>query len=322
MHSTVVRTCSLAASLCLLALSAGASSAGADSFLPVNTAPTLVPLSLSSSIQPDDDASAAVYTYSATVADLDTLNDLTAVTLCLYHTTGGSSDCSSLNPANTVKLTWTQATNSFAIDGNSSNSYWALGTGADASSAPADLTAMTGTFSFKFTVSEAMREGGWTAKLTADDGVAAPVSNATLTTTVQHYSAIAARSQKDFGTLAANVPGDATDTPTVTSNGGVFYSMTAGSFTNDSYSFALRTSAGAPTAGQVTFDCLVGGSWSLGVGAVRVGSTATQLSASQLGTGTLEGGTGLANTCRLQHGGGRPVGTYSFTVVNTVGNDA
>ena len=106
------------------------------------------------------------------------------------------------------------------------------------------------------------------------------------------------------------------------SNGQTALSATAGNFTNGTYTFTLLTTgltSSAPAAGQVTFDCQVAASFTE-ASATRVGTTSTQLSANQTPTGTAENGTAVANSCRLAHGGQRPVGTYSFTVVNAIGN--
>jgi len=297
--------------------------ASADQFALANTAPTVATPSLSTPIQPDAGASAAVYSYSIVVGDADTLNDLSTVTLCLYLTTGGDSTCATPDPTTDVKLVWTQSTNAFTIDDGSVNSYWALGSGVDASSSPT-LTGTSGTFTYKFTVSEATREGGWTAAVTATDSSAAAASNSTATTTVNHYSAITTRVSQDFGTLGSGLVNGVvrTATPTVTANGQTTYSMTGGNFTDGTYTFTLLTTgltSAGPAVGEVTFDCQVASTFTEG-SATRVGATSTQLSAAQTATGTPEGGTAVANSCRLAHGGQRPVSTYTATVVNAVGN--
>lgn len=296
--------------------------ASAEQFAPANTAPTVATPTLSASIQPDAGASGTVYSFGITVGDADTLNDLSTVTVCLYLTTGGDSTCATPDPTTDVKLVWTQSTNAFTIDDGSVNSYWALGTGADVSASPT-LTGTSGTFTYKFTVSEATREGGWTAAVTADDGVAT-ASNSAATTTVNHYSAITTRVSQDFGTLGSGLVNGVVKTasPTVTANGQTTYSMTAGNFTDGTYTFTLKTTgltSEAPAAGEVTFDCQVASTFTE-ASAVRVGSTSTQLSANQTSTGTAEGGTAVDNSCRLAHGGQRPVSTYTATVVNAVGN--
>lgn len=297
--------------------------ASADEFTTANSAPTVSSPSLSASIQPDAGASDTVYSYSVTVGDADTLNDLSTVTVCLYRTTGGDSTCATPDPTTTVKLTWTQSTDAFTIDDGSVNDYWALGSGADASTSPT-LTGTSGTFTYKFTVSEATREGGWTAAVTATDTSAAAASDSTATTTVNHYSAITTRVSQDFGTLSASLAsgGTSTASPTMTANGQTTYSMTAGDFTDGTYTFTLKTTgltSEGPAAGEVTFDCEVASTFTES-SAVRVGSTSTQLSADETTTGTPEGGSAVDNSCRLAHGGQRPVSTYTFTVVNAVGN--
>lgn len=296
--------------------------ASADQLTTENSAPTVSTPSLSASIQPDAGASDAVYSYDITVGDADTLNDLTTVTVCLYQTTVGDPTCATPDPATDVKLTWTRSTNVFTIDDGSANDYWALGSGADASVSPT-LTGTSGTFTYKFTVSEATRQGSWTAVVTATDTSAASASDSTATTTVNHYSAITTRVSQDFGTLGAGLAsaGTSTTSPTVTANGQTTYSMTGGDFTDGTYTFTLKTTgltSEAPGAGEVTFDCEVASTFTQAT-ATRVGSTSTQLSATQTTTGTPEGGSAVANSCRLAHGGERPVSTYSATVVNTVG---
>ncbi len=297
--------------------------ASADQFATTNSAPTVSSPTLSASIQPDAGPSDTVYSYSITVGDADTLNDLDTVAVCLYQTTVGDSTCATPDPTTDVKLTWTQSTNGFTIEDGSVNDYWALGTGADASVSPT-LTGTSETFTFKFTVSEATREGGWTAAVTATDTSAASASDSAATTTVNHYSAITTRVSQDFGTLSAGLGGAGTSiaSPTVTANGQTTYSMAAGDFTDGTYTFALKTTgltSEGPAAGEVTFDCDVASTFTEG-SSTRVLSTSTQLSAAETATGTAEDGAALDNACRLAHGGQRPVSTYSFTVVNAIGN--
>ncbi len=315
----VVVSMSLVALLGLTVSATGV--AQADEFITGNTAPTVATPALSASIQPDAGASAVVYSYSVVVGDADTLNDLSTVTVCLYLTTGGDATCATPDPATDVKLTWTQSTNAFTI-ANGSTTYWALGTAGDVSTAPT-LTGTSGTYTFKFTVSEAMREGSWTAAVTADDGVATAADSAA-TGTVNHYSAITARVAQAFGTVTSGLLNGVVSTasPTVSSNGQTTYSATAGNFTDGTYTFTLKTdglTSVAPAAGEVTFDCEVAATFTE-ASATRVGTTSTQLSATETTTGTVENGSTVANSCRLAHGGQRPVSAYSFVVVNAIGN--
>lgn len=296
--------------------------AQADEFITGNTAPTVATPALSASIQPDTGASAVVYSYSVVVGDADTLNDLSTVTVCLYLTVGGDATCATPDPATDVQLTWTESTNAFTI-ANGSTTYWALGTEGNVSTAPI-LTDTSGTYTFNFTVSEAMREGSWTAAVTATDVSAATASNSAATATVNHYSAITARVGQAYGTVTSGLGNGVVSTasPTVSSNGQTTYSATAGDFTDGTYTFTLKTdglTSVAPAAGQVTFDCQVAATFTE-ASAFRVGSTSTLLSAAETSTGTIEDGSTVANSCRLAHGGERPVSTYSFVVVNAIGN--
>lgn len=312
----------------------GASPAGAEEFTPQNSAPTLSSPAFAmpgaqTAFEPDAAASDEVYAYAVTVGDAESLDDLNTVSVCLAHSlkedgaTAGEGDatCGTINPQDTVKLTWTRATNAFSISAGAST-YWALGTGGDVSTAPTDLTATTGTVTFRFTVSEAMREGTWKATATAADISAATASDNSETKAVNAYSSITARAQQNFGTLASGGAGaTATASPTVTSNGATTVSLTGGSFVNGAYSFALKTTGAtstAPAAGEVTYDCMTGETFTE-ASATRVGSTATSLGTATA-TGTAEGGSAVSNICRLKHGGQRPAGAYSFTVVNAIAN--
>lgn len=297
--------------------------ASADQFTTTNSAPTVSAPSLSASISPDAGASETVYSYSITVGDADTLNDLGTVTVCLYQTLVGDPTCATPDPTTDVELTWTQSTDAFTIEDGSVNDYWTLGTGVDASSSTT-LTGTSGTFTFKFTVSEATREGGWTAAVTAVDSSAGSATDSAATTTVNHYSAITTRVSQDFGTLGSGLANGVVQTasPTVTANGQTTYSMTAGDFTDGTYTFTLNAAgltSEAPGAGEVTFDCQAASTFTEG-SATRVGTTSTQLSANETTTGTPEGGSTVDNSCRLAHGGQLPVSTYTTTVLHTVGN--
>lgn len=305
----------------------------ADEFTPENNAPELTDPAFSYpggqvQIEPDGGASDEVYGYSVTVTDADSLEDLEDVQICLYHSlaadgvTPGAGDptCATTDPRHTVLLTWDRATDTFSIDAGGST-FWALATGADESTSPADLTVPSGVLTFNFTVSEAAREGTWTANGTATDRSSATGTNDEATATVAPYSSITTRVQQDFGILAAGAPATATASPTVVSNGTTELSLTAGDFTSGTHSFTLETggdTSDAPTSGRVTFDCVTGDTFDEG-DATRVGTAPTAIGTTTV-DGTAEGGAAVDNTCRLIHGGGRPVDTYEFTVVNTIAN--
>lgn len=313
-------TLSMMALMGLMLSATGA--AHADEFSTANTAPTVTTPAVSTPIQPDTGASDVAFSYSVVVGDAESLNDLSTVTVCLYLTTGGDSTCATPDPATDVSMTWTQSTDAFTIASGSLKEYWALGIETDSSTSPT-LTGTSGTFTFKFTVSETMREGEWTAAVTATDGTAAAATDATATTTVSHYSAITTRVAQDFGTVASGLTGaTSTASPTVISNGQTAYSATASDFSDGTYIFALKTDGAtsvAPAPGEVTFDCEVASSFTE-ANATRVGSTSTQLSADQTTTGAPEDGSAIDTTCRLAHGGERPASIYSGTIVNAIGN--
>jgi hypothetical protein len=309
-----------------------ASPASADVLLTANTTPTVGSTSFTmpgtAAFEPDSDASDEVYAYNVTVGDAESLNDLQTVTVCLYQSLKedasageGNDTCAAINPANTVLLTWTQATDAFTI-GAGASTFWALDTVIPSTRSGA-LVDTTAAFVFRFTVSEAMREGTWTAKVTATDITAATDQDATVTAVVNAYSAITVRDPQNFGLLAAGVGAERTDSPIVTSNGATTLSLTAGDFVNGVYSYTLKTddiTSVGPAAGEVTYDCNRAGAFDEST-ATRVGSGVTLIGvAGATASGTVEGGVAVSNSCRIMHGGGRPTGTYAFVVVNTIGN--
>ncbi len=223
-----------------------------------------------------------------------------------------------LEPKNEVLLQWDH-TAGFSIDSGGGN-YWALGTGSDASSVPADLTATSGVFTFKFAVSEAMRNGTWAVLAHAQDMDHVEAFDSSTTATVDSYSRIATRTQKNFGAIAAGSSNFKTDIPNVMANGKTTLSLTASDFVSGSNTFQLvgGSPSAPPSDHEVTFDCsqtLV----FVEQGATRVQSTATSLGTLTT-TGLAEDGQVRSNACRIEHGGGNPYGTYSATIVNTVIN--
>ncbi len=303
----------------------------ADDFEPGNHAPTVSTAAWSwpvgqSAFEPDGGASDEVYAYAVTVGDDDSLADLDRVTLCLHHSLhedgvapgDGDPTCAVTDPRSTVRLTWVRSTGVIDVDAGGS-AHWSLGTGGDASTPPADLGALSGQLVFRFRVSEVMRRGTWTATVTAVDTSAASGSDASMTADVAAYASITTRAPQSFGKVDAGSAAIVTDAPVVTANGATELSLTAGDFVSSSGSFALQPSGATserPTTGQVTYDCNADGTFTEGT-AVRIASTATSLG-SATPTGTPEGGSAVVNTCRLIHGGGRPVDTYSFSVVNGI----
>jgi hypothetical protein len=314
----------------------GAAPVSADEVTPSNTPPTVSSPVFTlpgeqSAFEPDSGASDEIYAYSVTIGDAETLNDLTAVKVCLYHSLqengsdvgDGDDTCASVDPANTVELTWTRSTDAFTQSVGAS-SFWALDSGTP-SSRTGQLTDTTASLNFRFTVSEAMREGTWTAKVTATDRSLATAVDSTQTKAVTAYSAITTRAPQAFGTLDPGEAGTATASPTVISNGATTLSMTAadfaGDFVDEDFSFTLKTDGAtsvAPAAGQLTYDCEQAASFTEG-SATRVGLTATDIGTATA-SGTAENGSTVDNTCRIKHGGGSPVAAYSVTVLNTIVN--
>lgn len=306
---------------------------GADDFEPENHTPALTDPALvlpggQVAIEPDAGASDEVYGFEVTVADDESLADLAAVTLCWHHSThedgespgDGDPTCTDLDPRHTVRMSWTPADGTFALEAGGST-HWELATGDDASSAPSDLDALSGTVTFRFRVSEAMREGTWTVVATVEDTSGTSDSDSTVTATVAPYSAITMRAPQSFGSVAALTPVTATDTPVVVANGATRLSLQAGAATSPSGTFQLLAdgpTSSLPGTGELTLDCNLAGSFTEGT-ATRIGSTPTDLGIATA-TGTPEGGVAVPNTCRLLHGGGRPVDVYDLTVVNTVTN--
>ncbi|MDP4014270.1 MAG: hypothetical protein U0990_01765 [Candidatus Nanopelagicales bacterium] len=285
-----------------------------------NTAPVVSGLTAGFAMQPAANGTSDTYQINAEITDADTLLDLNTVTLCLYHTTQGTSTCSSTDAQNTMKIVWTQATNAFALTSGAST-YWADQT--SVSNYVATNTAMV--MNFKFKISEAALQGAWTAAVTALDTSAGEDSAADANYSVAYYGAINThRVPQDYGTLAKDASATAQNIShgTLQANGAsnIYYSVADLTDGTTTMTNAGGLVTAAPTVTEFALDCLGGSATYDNTGAVRIGAGATEVHSNILTGGAVEGGnnTNVAS-CRLTSGGRVPAGTYSGAVTVTVG---
>ena len=290
----------------------------ADTFTATGTAPTVTALTAGQVLQPANNGTSATYQINATIGDADTLADLTTVTLCLSLTSAANDECTTTNAQTAVKLAWTQGTNTYALTGSTlwSNQVFTSNYSAGASSM---------TMNFKFKIGEAARAGGWTAKVIARDDSTLTTAATDATYSVNYYGAVdTQRASQAFGALAPNgsavAAGVSNGLLQVNGQTDVFLAVAnfAGPSTATNYRTVDTSPAAPPAPGSFALDCLEGPSFSEG-SAVRIGTTATEVSANQFPSGIAEGGNStLASSCRLSNGGGLPTGVYTGAVTVSV----
>lgn len=270
--------------------------AQADTTTGGGTAPVVSGTTATFSITPDQDGSDAPLEFAATVGDVNSMENLTTVTLCLGLTGGGDTSCAAPDGRVSVKMTWTQSDNSFAVDDGAGT------LAADAASISGySIDAISQNMTFKLTFGEALREGSWESTVTAldDDGLSHSV-NDTDGNTVNWYANVdTQRSAVTWGAIAA---GDASTQTgqfaTIVTNGtsAINYSMadlTDGSFTATNAGGADGTgsaSGAAPGNDAFALDCDDDGGAFSANGALRIGTGATLCEDNVTTSGTAEGG--------------------------------
>lgn len=322
---------------------AASAPAQADQFDPENAPPQITGVTPTIAMAPDSTTGDNIYTVAATVSDADTLLDLNTVTVCLYRQTEGDPACADSNQdaRDTALLTWTRATDSFAIDattGGSDNSYWELGVGGD-DEVSTDLagysrsnynpTASSMEMRFTFRVSEVAREGAWAVRVIANDGDAVDTVNDTDGYTMAHFSRVMTnRSAQDFGEIESEGSADIDNVTAgvIIANGGVDLSLAVGGFSNGQ---TALVNAGGDVGDAVTVDRSFAleadndGSFDGGVNAIRVAGVPTEITTGILAGGTTEAGTpGPAQGFRLYQGGGIPRNGSPYSATVTVGVEA
>ncbi|MDZ7577108.1 MAG: hypothetical protein U0904_02880 [Candidatus Nanopelagicales bacterium] len=295
----------------------------ADEFGQGNTAPVVSALTAGFAMQPAANGTSDTYQINAEITDANTLLDLDTVTLCLYHTTQGTSTCSSTAARNTMKIVWTQATNAFALTSGAST-YWADQT--SVSNYVATNTAMV--MNFKFKVSEAALQGAWTATVTALDTSAGEDSATNADYSVAYYGAVDTnRVSQDYGTLAKDASATAQNIShgTLQANGAsdIYYAVADLTDGTTTMTNAGGLVTAAPAVTEFALDCLGGSATYDNTGAVRIGAGATEVHSNILTGGVVEGGnnTNVAS-CRLTSGGQVPAGPYAGAVTVTVGPES
>lgn len=299
--------------------------AGADTLEQSNEPPVVSALNAtgSATMQPDSDSSEGTYSVTATVSDANTVQDLTTVSLCMYLD-GASDTCASPDGTTQALLTWTQATDTFAMN-DGAGAYWVDATSTENYSAGNDDMG----FTFNFKVSEAARAGNWNAKVIAVDDAAASDSEVDTSNTMAYYANVDTnRAAQDYGSLAAGGTSNKLDisSGTIQANGSTDVFYAAGSFNNPvesvnltNYQAINSSVAVTPAEGSYALDCQSGATFTQG-SSTRVATVATEITSAAFTTGTAEGGASDSTaSCRLTNGGGVPTGTYTGTVQVTVG---
>lgn len=280
----------------------------ADTTTGGGTAPQLANITPGFDVSPDADTSDLALEFSVDVSDVNSLENLTTVDVCFYHSTAGTNACAATDGRKELKATWTQATDAFTLDDGS-------GTQADISTSTdttysADATSMT--LLFKLKVAENHREGDWNVKVTAtdDDALTATNDDAGVTDFGSSWygNVDTARASQTFGAVAAGSASSAIEVTggKFTSNGtaAVNYAvadLTDGSFTatNDGGADGLSTSPGAiPSADEFALDCSPDDTWNA-ANDIRVGTTATVVEDNILSTGSAENGDDLIQSCTM-----------------------
>ena len=144
-------------SIAVLAVVGFAPVAMADTFTPQAEPPIVTITSwdgqAGTHLLPATPRSVASYEVDATVADQGTVANLSTVTMCWYVASGttptGTPNCSGSDPRYEFKMTWTESSDTFAVDGT--NAYQ------DATSESVGMhTDLSVVLKFKFKVSSAM----------------------------------------------------------------------------------------------------------------------------------------------------------------------
>ncbi len=302
-----------------------ATPASADDYTQTNSAPVISSMVAGLTMQPDQDASSATYTVSATITDANTLLDLDTVKLCMSLTSAADQSCASPNGTTATLITWTRVGDTWAIN-DGRGAFWTL-------AAPVSDYVATDTaaqMQFKFNISEAARQGAWTARIIADDGEATDTEDNT-SNSVNYYGEVDTnRTGQSYGSIATNASANANDVShgTIQANGATDIFYAAANFTNGGVTVPNNYSTSAvvtdpPVSTKYALDCNEGDGVFVPSGAFRINTDPTEIDSNKLTTGTAEGGSSaLTASCRLSNGGGVPSLNYSGAVTVTVGATA
>ncbi|MDP4015140.1 MAG: hypothetical protein U0990_02930 [Candidatus Nanopelagicales bacterium] len=297
--------------------------AQADDFDQGNIDPVVSAVTAGFAMQPAANGTSATYQIDATITDGNTLLDLNTVTLCLYNTAGGTSDCSSTDSQNTMKMVWTRADDAFVLTSGGST-YWADQT--SLSDYTATNTAMD--LNFKFKVGEAALQGDWTAKVTALDTSAGTHTVTDATHSVAYYGSVDTnRAGQSYGELAKDGSANAQNIShgTLQVNGATDISYAVANLTDGT---TTMTNMGglvtaAPDVTKFALDCLGGSATYDNTGAARIAAGATEVHSNILTGGAVEdGNTTNVASCRLATGGQVPAQTYTGALTVTVAAQA
>lgn len=327
MSSTRARTRKALLAISMLAASAiSLQPANADTFTPQNDPPVVTIVTVPNSMQPAAPRSTTTYEVTVTVGSQGTVENLEWVKMCFYE---GLSDyhCAnaSTDPDTEFLMTWTEATNSYAVTG--SNNHLNSGSTSDYG----DGSGLTMDITFKFKISQAMiHSTNWNVEIWAmDDQAQSSYDSVSLLlddsrsgVTVDYFGAVDTdRTSQAYGSLGYQGTSvvDNISTGAFFANGPSDISLSADNFTNGAATINLAS--GLPSSGEALLRCSPTNAFDGGSSAA-ITSTPTALNYFQFGGGTGEASdSSLVHSCELTYGGGATVANvlYSNTVTVAIG---
>lgn len=261
-----------------------------------------------------------VQTVLVDVGDADGIGSLRAVVLCMYEVEGGDGSCGKPDTTNTMKLTWTQSSNSFALLPDQQTT-WSLANSTSTYNT-AD-TADTGiTISFRFHVGAVSRSGEWAVAVQAIDQQGGASNIVSQRATVNYYASTSGRSAQNF-TGRGSIGSGGTAYAVNVSDGTIIANASStvtikleGPFVSADGSVQAGLMAGGPATpvrpGFVALDCNAGPTFVI-ARAVRL-STQEQELQGEVGPTGEAGVSENVNSCRLTSGGQLPGVTYVTSV--------
>lgn len=262
----------------------------------------------------------APLTIHVDVGDASTLSHLDSVVLCMYNLASGDPSCDRPDTSYTMRLTWTQATNTFRLLPDTDTTWSELGS--TSSYDPAN-TSMT--MRFRFRVGAVAHAGKWGIRVRATDR-GGESTTAEQRVIVNYSASISGRAAQSFSGLGSIGSGgtayalDAADGTVIANAPSTVTIRISGPFVSNDTSATARLAPGRPTDAVpprfVAMDCNAGPTFII-ARAIRLTEVAQELQADIGPTGEA-GISDNVNSCRLISGGGLPTGTYEAEVTTGI----
>lgn len=263
----------------------------------------------------------ALQTVQVDVGDASTLSHLEAVVLCMYNLKSGDPTCDRPDTSYTMKLTWSQGTNTFRLLPDTQTTWSEVGS--TSSYDPAN-TSMT--MRFRFRVGAVAHAGRWGIKVRATDRDGGASTTAEQRVIVNYSASISGRAAQSFSGLGSIGSGgtayalDASDGTVIANAPSTVTIKISGPFVSADSSATADLAPGRPTDAVpprfVAMDCNAGPTFII-ARAIRLTEVAQELQADIGPTGEA-GISDNVNSCRLISGGGLPTGTYEAEVTTGI----